>query len=31
MPVLYNLSSWREDGRALAAWFVDHLKIKSAS
>jgi len=28
MPVLCNLSSWREDGRELAVWFVDHLKIK---
>ncbi len=28
MPVLCNLSSWREDGQGLAVWLVDHLKVK---
>ena len=28
MPFLCNLSSWREDGRALAAWLVDYLRVK---
>ena len=28
MPVLCNLSSWRDDGQALAVWLVDTLKMK---
>jgi TIR domain-containing protein len=28
LPVLCNLSSWRDDGQALAGWLVDHLKVK---
>ncbi len=28
MPVLCNLSSWRHDGKGLAPWLVDHLKVK---
>jgi hypothetical protein len=28
MPVLINLSSWRDDNQTFAGWFVDELKVK---